>query len=67
MMNFMDKNAIVYDHLYKLIGREMLKNPLIMRPVVKAKTLSSLKFEKMKEMGMKKLIFDRGYTLTKQF
>ena len=50
--------------IYKEIGKNILKDPLILRPVVKAKTLSSLDFAKMKEMGMEKLLFDKGNTLT---
>ena len=50
--------------IYVKIGREILKNPDIIRPHVKVKDIASLNFQKMKDMGMEKIIFDKGNTLT---
>ena len=51
--------------IYVKIGKKILKNPNIIRPHVKTKDISELNFKKMKDMGMEKIIFDKGYTLTK--
>ena len=50
--------------IYVKIGKKILKNPNIIRPHVKTKDISELNFKKMKEMGMEKIIFDKGNTLT---
>ena len=50
--------------IYVKIGKKILKNPNIIRPHVKTKDISELNFKKMKDMGMEKIIFDKGNTLT---
>ena len=52
--------------IYVKIGKKILKNPNIIRPHVKTKDISELNFKKMKEMGMEKIIFDKGNTLVKK-
>ena len=53
--------------IYVKIGKKILKNPNIIRPHVKTKDISELNFKKMKDMGMEKIIFDKGNTLTEHF
>ena len=53
--------------IYVKIGKKILKNPNIIRPHVKTKDISELNFKKMKDMGMEKIIFDKGNTLTYYF
>ena len=50
--------------IYVKIGKKILKNPNIIRPHVKTKDISELNFKKMKDMGMEKIIFAKGKTLT---
>ena len=42
---------------YIKIGKAIVKNPNIIRPHVKVPNISSLNFNKMKDMGMEKIIF----------
>ena len=53
--------------IYVKIGKKILKNPNIIRPHVKTKDISELNFKKMKDMGMEKIIFDKGNTLTEHY
>ena len=46
------------------IGQTILKNPNIIRPHVKVKDITELNFQKMKDMGMDKIIFSRDNTLS---
>ena len=50
--------------IYVKIGKKILKNPNIIRPHVKTEDISELNFKKMKDMGMVKIIFAKGNTLT---
>ena len=43
--------------LYKKIGQLLKDKPELVRPHVKAPDISHLNFQKMKDMGMEKIIF----------
>ena len=49
--------------IYEKIGQTILKNPNIIRPHVKVKDITELNFQKMKDMGMEKIIFSRDNVL----
>ena len=49
--------ASIHDGLYKKIGETILKSPQLIKPHVKVERLEHLNFQKMKEMGMEKIIY----------
>ena len=51
--------------IYKKIAENVAKNPDLIRPHVKTSTISTLNFEKMKEMGMEKIFFCKENVLTR--
>ena len=50
--------------IYVKIGKKILDNPSLVKPHVKVRTIADIDFEKMKDMGMNKLIFGKDNTLT---
>ena len=51
--------------IYVKIGKKILKNPNIIRPHVITSDITHINFERMKKMGVEKVIFDKGNTITK--
>ena len=45
--------------MYARVGLEVVKNPGVIKPHVKVPNIAKINFEKMKDMGMEKLIFDK--------